>query len=67
MVTLHMLQDIPLLNVTSGRPYATVEVTISVWENLENYHKKQLQSSFSRELLIVSPQNFAWQFINQAQ
>ena len=33
------LQDVPLRNVTSGRPYATAEVTIWVWECLENYEK----------------------------
>ena len=31
------LQDVPLLNVTSGRPYATAEVTILVREYPENY------------------------------
>ena len=33
------LQDVPLLNVTSGRPYATAEVTILVREYLGNYEK----------------------------
>ena len=33
------LQDPPLLNVTSGRPYATAEVTILVRKYLENYQK----------------------------
>ena len=32
-------QDVPLDNVTSGRPSATVEVTISVREYVENYQK----------------------------
>ena len=33
------LQDVPLLNVTSGRPYATGEVTALVREYPENYKK----------------------------
>ena len=33
------LQDVPLLNVTSGRPYATAEVTILVRKYTENYQK----------------------------
>ena len=32
-------QDLPLLNVTSSRPYATAEVTISDREYLKNYQK----------------------------
>ena len=33
------LQDVPLLNVTSGHPYASAEVTILVREYPENYQK----------------------------
>ena len=33
------LQDVPLLNVTSGRSYATAEMTILVREYPENYEK----------------------------
>ena len=33
------LQDVQLHNVTSGRPYATAEVTILVREYPENYQK----------------------------
>ena len=33
------LQDVPLLNVTSDRPYTTTEGTILVWEYPENYQK----------------------------
>ena len=33
------LQDVPLLNVTSGHPYATAEVKISVPEYPENFEK----------------------------
>ena len=33
------LQDVPLLNVTSGLPYATAEVTILVREYPENNQK----------------------------
>ena len=39
------LEDVPLLNVTSDRPYATAEVT----EFPENYQNLQLLTSFSRE------------------
>ena len=38
--------DVPLLNVTSGRPYATAEVTILVRKYPENYKKKN--SNFKR-------------------
>ena len=55
------LQDVPLLNVTSGSPYDTAEVSISIREYPENYQKLQLQTSFSQERLIVSPRNFALQ------
>ena len=34
-----LLHDVPLLNVTSGHPYATAYVTISVREYPENYQK----------------------------
>ena len=33
------VQDVPLPNVTSGRPYAPAEVTILVREYQENYQK----------------------------
>ena len=33
------LQDVPLLNVKSGRPFAPAEVTILVREYQENYRK----------------------------
>ena len=33
------LQDVQPINVTSGRPYATAEVTILVREYPENYQK----------------------------
>ena len=56
------LQDLPLLKVTFGWPYAPAEVTILVREYQENYQKTQPQTSFSRELLIALPRNFAWQF-----
>ena len=43
------LQDIPLRNVTSGRPYATAEVTIFVREYPENHQKiATLKVIFSR-------------------
>ena len=41
------LQDVPLLNVTSGRPYAPVEVTIS----LGNIQKIAKNSNFKRHFL----------------
>ena len=33
------LQDVPLLNVTSGRSYVPAEVTILILEYPENYQK----------------------------
>ena len=56
------LQDVSLLNITPGRPYATAEMTISVQVYPENYQKLLLQTSFSWERLIVSPRYFPWQF-----
>ena len=40
------LQDVPLLNVTSGRPYDPAEVTILVREYLENYQNSNFKRHF---------------------
>ena len=56
------MQDVPLLNVTSDCPYATADVAILVREYQANFQKLHLQTSFSREWLIVLPRYFARQF-----
>ena len=51
------MQDVPLLNVRSGRPYAQAEVTISVREYPENYKNSNFKRHFLKKHLIVSPRN----------